>query len=213
MKKRASPVETKEFCHYGCGCIAKFMNGSGNLMCSETHNKCPKMKEKNSIGTKKTYTNGRKGNCNFSYDTLPQESKDKMAWSRGKFIGVEFAYAKGTNHKAFLIYERGHACEKCKNSEWIGEPITLELEHIDGDNQNNVKENLLLLCPNCHSQTPTWRGRNIAKRASKHQVSDADFIDALTTTKNIRQALIKLGLTPKGANYTRANELKIQLGM
>lgn len=59
--------------------------------------------------------------------------------------------------KKKLIRERGHQCERCKNSTWFELPITLELEHIDGDNSNNVEENLLLLCPNCHSQTKTWR--------------------------------------------------------
>ena len=64
-----------------------------------------------------------------------------------------------------------------------------------------------MLCPNCHSQTNTWKGRNIKKRSAKQQISDSDFIDALNTTRNIRQALLKLGLTPKGGNYKRANEL------
>lgn len=59
--------------------------------------------------------------------------------------------------KKRLILLRSHQCEKCKNSTWFERPITLELEHIDGDNTNNDLENLLLLCPNCHSQTPTWR--------------------------------------------------------
>lgn len=70
-------------------------------------------------------------------------------------------FADTPNHKIAikkkLIRERGHQCEKCKNTTWLELPITLELEHIDGDNANNVEENLLLLCPNCHAQTKTWR--------------------------------------------------------
>ena len=42
----------------------------------------------------------------------------------------------------------------------MGEPIPLELDHIDGDRENNSRENCRLLCANCHSQTPTFRGRN-----------------------------------------------------
>jgi ribosomal protein L40E len=59
--------------------------------------------------------------------------------------------------KKRLIEDRGHRCESCSNSEWLNSPITLELEHVDGDVQNNDFVNLKLLCPNCHSQTKTWR--------------------------------------------------------
>jgi 5-methylcytosine-specific restriction endonuclease McrA len=51
-------------------------------------------------------------------------------------------------------------CESCKNTEWLGEPIPLELEHKDGNSENHARENLELLCPNCHSLTPTYKGRN-----------------------------------------------------
>lgn len=51
-------------------------------------------------------------------------------------------------------------CEKCGLDEWLGEPLLLTLDHIDGNNRNNCLENLKILCPNCHSQTPTWCGKN-----------------------------------------------------
>lgn len=59
--------------------------------------------------------------------------------------------------KRRIIMERGHQCERCLRCEWFEEPITLEVDHIDGDTDNNDYNNLKLLCPNCHSQTPTWR--------------------------------------------------------
>lgn len=51
-------------------------------------------------------------------------------------------------------------CEKCGNTEWYGKPIPLELHHINGDNTDNRIENLQILCPNCHSFTDTYGGRN-----------------------------------------------------
>ena len=48
-------------------------------------------------------------------------------------------------------------CDECSLIEWNGKPITLELEHINGDNKDNSLDNIRLLCPNCHSQTPTFR--------------------------------------------------------
>ena len=55
-------------------------------------------------------------------------------------------------------------CSRCNLTEWLGQLIPLELEHIDGDNSNNSLENLCLLCPNCHALTPTYRGKNIGKK-------------------------------------------------
>lgn len=52
-----------------------------------------------------------------------------------------------------------HKCECCGNTEWNGKPIPLELHHIDGDHSNNTKENLQVLCPNCHAQTDNYRGK------------------------------------------------------
>lgn len=46
---------------------------------------------------------------------------------------------------------KGNACTKCNNSEWLGEPIPLEVHHKNGDWQNNKRENLEALCPNCHA--------------------------------------------------------------
>ena len=54
-------------------------------------------------------------------------------------------------------------CNKCKLDKWNGLPISLELEHKNGDHSDNSLTNLELLCPNCHAQTSTWRGRNKKK--------------------------------------------------
>ena len=53
-----------------------------------------------------------------------------------------------------------YRCAVCNISEWNGKPITLELNHINGVNTDNTILNLELLCPNCHSQTDNFRGKN-----------------------------------------------------
>lgn len=53
-----------------------------------------------------------------------------------------------------------HKCSLCGITEWMGKPSPIELDHIDGNNKNNSLDNLRLLCPNCHAQTDTYRGKN-----------------------------------------------------
>ena len=100
-----------------------------------------------------------------------------------------------------------YVCDICGcDGHWQDSIISLQLDHIDGDNTNNEISNLHYLCPNCHALTSTYRGRN--KNTSRTKtLSDEDFIKALEKTSNIRQALIKLELAPAGANYTRAKEI------
>lgn len=82
-----------------------------------------------------------------------------QAHNKGKEIKNFDGLQKPGSIKKRLINELGHKCVKCENTTWLNQPITLELEHIDGNNRNNNKDNLTLLCPNCHSQTSTWRNR------------------------------------------------------
>ena len=51
----------------------------------------------------------------------------------------------------------------CGIDTWQGFAIILELDHIDGNSENNGEQNLRCLCPNCHSQTPTYKAKNIGK--------------------------------------------------
>lgn len=62
--------------------------------------------------------------------------------------------------RKYLHIKYNSICTVCKINEWNNKKIVLEVEHIDGDSQNNKEENLTLLCPNCHSQTPTWKSKN-----------------------------------------------------
>ena len=64
-----------------------------------------------------------------------------------------------------LISLRGHKCECCGLTEWLGQPIALELHHINGITTDNRLDNLVILCPNCHAQTDNYRGLN--KSATK----------------------------------------------
>ncbi len=62
--------------------------------------------------------------------------------------------------KRYLAEMFGNKCSVCGIDSWNGRDIVLELEHKDGNSENNSKDNVCLMCPNCHSQTPTYKGAN-----------------------------------------------------
>ena len=62
--------------------------------------------------------------------------------------------------RRYLAEARGYKCEVCKVSDWQDKPITLHVDHKNGDPSNDHPDNLRLLCPNCHSQTEFLGGAN-----------------------------------------------------
>ena len=82
-----------------------------------------------------------------------------QGWSKDQKLKDYSQYTSIQHSKKHLLKERGHECENCHLSEWLKQPIMIEVDHIDGDRTNNAEGNLKLLCPNCHTQTPTWRNR------------------------------------------------------
>lgn len=158
-------------------------------------------KKKMSEAIKKKWQDGE-----YQKETKEQKTKRinalKQTWI-DKLYEEDWGDLSFERKRKRLLHEQDYKCNKCGLKEWLGEPIKLEFEHIDGDNQNNKRENCEALCPNCHSYTETWRGGN--KKVNK--VSEKDYIEALRGNKNIRQALISLGVAPKGTNYKRAKKI------
>lgn len=63
-----------------------------------------------------------------------------------------------------------YRCVECGLGDvWQGKPMTLHVDHIDGDPSDCRRQNLRFLCPNCHSQTATWAGSNRAATARRQE--------------------------------------------
>lgn len=114
----------------------------------------------------------------FNIDTSHFHGK---IWSRGKKwckskdisnkLVEHSTYSSGLPISTYVLKNqllklgyKEHFCEMCGNSVWLGKPIPLELHHVNGNRFDNRIENLMLLCPNCHSLTENYRGKNIATK-------------------------------------------------
>ncbi len=74
--------------------------------------------------------------------------------------------AKSRTHLKRRLLAAGilaNCCEECGISDWRGQPLAIQIDHVNGDGLDNRLENLRMLCPNCHSQTLTFAGRNTRK--------------------------------------------------
>lgn len=113
------------------------------------------------------------------YNSLSDEHKSKISETlKGKnFSGRRYLFLMENDFEELsrdskrirVLLEQDNKCNRCNISEWQHETITLELEHKDGNKENNSRENLEGLCPNCHSLTKTWRGRKNGSRKKRLQ--------------------------------------------
>lgn len=92
-----------------------------------------------------------------------QTVSPNVKYSLEEILIENSSYANISRLKSRLIKENKleYKCEFCGNKgEWLGKPLVLQLDHINGVNNDHRIENLRFLCPNCHSTTETYAGRN-----------------------------------------------------
>lgn len=109
-------------------------------------------------------------------------------WSRKRslkeILVEDSTYTNSCNLKNRLLQEgvKERQCERCGRKVWEGAPIPLELHHENGIRNDHRLENIFLLCPNCHSFTNTYRGRNMGRRVELNEYECGS-----TITKKIPQ--------------------------
>jgi hypothetical protein len=93
--------------------------------------------------------------CSATCQHLHARKKKISSWVSGETAKIHRRLVK-----MWLTEEKGYCCNVCGISEWQGKPLTLWVDHIDGDATNNRPENFQLVCPNCDSQQPTFGAKN-----------------------------------------------------
>lgn len=96
--------------------------------------------------------------CSLACSAKHRQAKQMDDWLKGIIKKVENRVLR-----VYLSKLEGSLCSVCGISEWNEKPIVLEVEHKDGNSEDDSRENVCLICPNCHSQTDTYKGKNKGK--------------------------------------------------
>ena len=101
-------------------------------------------------------------NCSIKHFNQTNKKSYQAKYSLEEILVENSSYANIASLKKRLIKEGAleYKCAICGLTEWLNKPISLQLDHINGINNDHRIENLRFLCPNCHSQTDTFAGKN-----------------------------------------------------
>jgi len=142
----------------------------------------------------------------LSWEHLPNHTfapKTFKKYSDEEISCKDSSYSSRVLMKNRLVRSHGFEmkCSYCGLSEWRGQPIPLELDHINGVNNDNRIENLRLLCPNCHAFTDTYRGKNKIYKAETKTCLDCK-VPILKTSKrcNLCRAKYQYELSVKNSS-------------
>lgn len=178
--------------------------GSGSYCsyrCSRSRNWTKEVNEKRSAAVRQAHVNHRDKFENFRIASQDPRTVEKRKQAlRRLWDSVPFENLGYDGKKKRVLQEQKGRCAICGISDWCGKPLSLHLDHIDGDTKNVTRENLRGLCPNCHSQTETYCGKRGGTKG-KVAVSYQTLKDAVITSESMSQALRKVGLNENSATF------------
>lgn len=148
---------------YGSGrfcssqCARSFATKDKRSNINETVSKKLKGRQSSLLGTKLTDDHIDKIRNGVSPEVRKLAIEKTRALRLEKYNNTLFENLSTSQKKRRVKEEQNDCCNRCGINEWLGTSITLEVEHKNGNTKDNSRDNLEALCPNCHSQTPTWR--------------------------------------------------------
>lgn len=211
-------------CDYGCGMEANYVLNNKKNCCKNSPNKCIEVRRKNSESIINAYKTGNKSIINNFGDNRGW-AKDKNILNDHRIIGRKYkkfsdifcvnSQAKNSAVRKLIIQNNLIEHDKCQGedcvvlNQWLNKKITLELDHINGVNNDHRLENLRFLCPNCHSQTESFNRVKNSKLKRRKGINDAMIINEIKKGLNNHQICKKLDISL--GNHKRINLIKIKL--
>lgn len=108
--------------------------------------------------------------------------------------------------KLKILEKFDYTCVICgQKNIWNGKPLNLQIHHLDGNHKNNKEENLISVCPNCHSQTENYMAKN--KTAHVKFPSDDVVLEIWKSARSLKHCIELLGRSPTYQNYRKVREI------
>lgn len=172
-KRFSAKSNNKKYCSQKCRIIyvsfQKFIKDKKHTLSLDEYIKMKDKEANDTIGKcincGKSLKTGQTVYCSFRCQKLYSwVIKKELIEKTGEFSCVKIGPIKDeTNRreaKRYLVEKHGHRCSICGLSEWMGQPIPLVVDHIDGNPSNHKVENFRLVCGNCDMQLPTYKAKN-----------------------------------------------------
>ena len=156
-KEKPSATRNKKFCNHSCA--AKYNN--------KNRYDWNEVQQFHNAGNSRRECMKHFGFCSRSW-TKAKQRGELIARSYLALMPLAELRERGSVRRRIIKDNlMPYLCTECGLKEWRGGPLSLHLDHINGIADDHRIENLRWLCPNCHSQSPTYAGRNVVRHLSQ----------------------------------------------
>lgn len=166
--------------------------------CANSRSFSTSAKNKKSIANQKRYAKLTEDEKRALKKRISDKQKEN---ARRKMLESDFEKLGQQLKKERILFEQDYVCDICRcEPVWNGSPLNFHLDHINGDRKDNTRQNLRMICPNCHSQTETY--------CRSYKIADAKIEEQIINGLNNYQICQHLGINTSANSYRRLNKIR-----